>query len=118
MRPTLLTLRGKTMSIADWSRQPGSVGNTTIHHRLLAGWDPERAVFEPSRKTGRPKMHRVDERVRITGINRASRAMTERHQRPEVILAPNPRVANPFPPTWGGFSSWPLESLPLLRRCA
>lgn len=57
MKPILLTIKGQTMSMKDWSRQPGAVGNTTIHYRLLSGWAPERAVFEPSRITGRPPVH-------------------------------------------------------------
>jgi hypothetical protein len=45
----LLTIDGKTMCVADWSRVSG-VSRQTIDHRLAFGWPPERAVFQPSQR--------------------------------------------------------------------
>ena len=35
-----------------------------------------------------------------------------------VVMAPAPHVPNPLPPRFGGFRSWPIEALELLRRVA
>ena len=46
MKPRLLTIKGKTMSIHAWSRQPGAVCSSTISWRLkFMGYTPEMAVF-------------------------------------------------------------------------
>lgn len=122
MRPTLLTIRDQTKTLREWALEPGAAKATTIHHRLLSGWTHERAVFDLAVNRGRPpKMGPKlppKPRRRLVGVNRPSRAMTERYERPEVILAPCPRVPNPHPPCLGSFRSFPLEALELLRRCA
>lgn len=113
MTPKLLTIAGQTMSMKEWSRQPGAAPYHTIVNRLIHGWPHEPAVFTPSRPRGGK-----GSRVRLVGVNRPSRASHVPPKRPALILAPNPRVPNPHPPTWGGFSSWPIEALEMLRRCA
>lgn len=109
MTPRLLTIQGRTMSMTQWSREPGAVKYIIIAQRLSKGWDDEPAVFKPA-------IPRAKKRIRLVGVNRPSRAV--RAVRPAPVLAPNPRQANPHPPTWGGFSSWPIEALEMLRRCA
>ena len=113
MRPRLLTIKGVTRSVIGWSRQPGAVNRTTIIWRMkFLGWTAERAIFTPvTRAVSMP-------RVRLVGVNRDTRSNGTHLKRPPVRLAPNPRVANPHPPTWGGFASYPIEALPLLRRVA
>lgn len=118
MTPKLLTIGDRTMSITEWSKEPGAARYHTIINRLLVcGWaDPALAVFAPPRRNQGGKSFR---RVRIVGVNRPSRSLKQtRLVRAESILVANPRQANPHPPTWGGFSSWPIEALPMLRRCA
>lgn len=96
MKPRFLTINGVTRSLVGWSKQPGAANKTTISWRLkFFGWPPEKAVFEPS-----------------------LRPRKEPESTKEPRQAPAPRVANPHPPTWGGFASYPIEALPLLRRVA
>ncbi len=45
-----LTMRGMTLTVSQWAKHPDcSVTHFTVYKRLKRGWDPERAVFEPSR---------------------------------------------------------------------
>jgi hypothetical protein len=109
--PRLLTIKGKTMSAKEWSRVAGSVHYSTIIARLDLGWPHERAVFFP-----------VDQR-RSAGSRKAARRFGPRGSvpyapRPAVNLAPAPHRPNPHPPTWGGYSSYPIEAIALLRRVA
>lgn len=103
MTPKLLTIGGQTMSMKEWSRQPGAAPYLTICLRLKRGWDTEEAIFAPfgSRSS--------------LGSSRASYVT---YKRPPVRLRPSPHMPNPFRPCVGGFKSWPLEALPLLRRVA
>lgn len=113
MRPRFLNINGVTRSIVGWSQQPGAVGKSTISWRLkFYGCPPEKAVFTPVvRQVSMP-------RVRLVGVNRLTRSNGARLKRPPVRLAPAPHRPNPHPPTWGGFASYPIEALPLLRRVA
>ena len=115
MKPRLLTIKGITRSIFAWSLQPGAANHTTISWWLRNfGWDAEKAVFTPSLRP----LKASTIRVRIVGINRPSRSNGARLKRPPVRRAPAPHLPNPHPPTWGGFASYPIEALPLLRRVA
>lgn len=42
----LVEINGKTMTVAEWSEQPGAVRARTVYARLAAGWSAERAVFQ------------------------------------------------------------------------
>lgn len=97
------------MGMKEWSKQPGAAKYITIIQRLRHGWEPERAVFA-----------RVDRsRIRRVGVNRESRGLGYLFvKRRPARLKSNPRRPNPHPPTWGGFSSYPIEALPILRRVA
>lgn len=55
----LVTARGKTMTVKEWSRETG-VPSATIRERLKRGWDAERAVAEPV----------VDATVSVAGVRR------------------------------------------------
>ena len=49
-----LTIDGKTQTVTEWARDPKcTVSHFTIYKRLHRGWEPAKAVFEPSRKDGR-----------------------------------------------------------------
>ncbi len=102
--PVLLTIQGVTMSMAEWSRKPGAAKYATICRRLTVyGYEHERAVFGEAQRGGhRPKFAEV----------------YYRKKRAAVVLAPAPRIANPFPPRLGGFRSYPIEALEILRRVA
>lgn len=50
---TLLTIRGVSKSIVEWSEEEGSVNYVCILGRLSRGWKPERAVFLPKQRTPR-----------------------------------------------------------------
>lgn len=102
--PVLLTIQGVTMSMAEWSRKPGAAKYATICRRLnVYGYEHERAVFGEAQRGGhRPRMLSV----------------TYRKKRAAVALAPAPHIPNPLPPRFGGFRSWPIEALEVLRRCA
>ena len=41
----LITIGDRTMTLIEWSEQPGAVGYKLIHNRLREGWSPEDAVF-------------------------------------------------------------------------
>lgn len=104
--PKLLTIRGLTMGMKEWSKQPGAAKYHTIVNRLLImGWEPEQAVFVPVTRSRR--------RVRPVAVTQG----IYRH-RPAVRLRSNPHRPNPHPPCVGGFRSWPIEALDLLRRVA
>ena len=45
----LLTIEGKSMSVAAWAEQPNAVPAKTIYDRLASGWESQRAVFQPKR---------------------------------------------------------------------
>lgn len=108
--PRLLTIKGRTMTAKAWSREPGAVKYWSILDRINRGWPPARAVFAP-----------VDARKSAGAMKSARfgyRGSVLAPARPPVRLAPNPRIANPHPPTWGGFASYPVWALPLLRRVA
>lgn len=109
--PRLLTIQGRTMSVKEWSKLAGAVHYSTIIARLDLGWPHERAVFAA-----------VDQR-RSAGSRKAARRFGPRGSvpyapRPAVRLGPSPHLPNPHPPTWGGFASYPVWALPLLRRVA
>lgn len=110
MKPTrILTIKGRTMPAQAWALQPGAVRYWTILNRLNTGWSHQRAVFFPidaRRSAGAKKSQRK------------GRGSVPYAARPAVDLPPAPRVINPHPPRWGGFASYPIESLPLLRRIA
>lgn len=102
--PVLLTIKGVTMSAAEWSRKPGAAKYATILARLKRhGYEPERAVFSEAQRGGQ---------IPHTA------SVVYRKKRAAVVLAPSPHFPNPLPPRFGGFRSWPLEALPILRRCA
>lgn len=107
----LLTISGRSLSIADWSRQPGAASYRTIVYRLANGWQSKPAVFDPSARPFKPGPVRLR-------AGRPSRSNGARLKRAAVLLEPNPHQANPFPPCVGGFRSWPLYALEILRRCA
>ena len=107
----LLTISGRSLSIADWSRQPGAASYRTIVYRLANGWQSKPAVFDPSARPYKPGPVRLR-------AGRPSRSNGARLKRAAVRLEPNPHQANPFPPCVGGYRSWPIEALAILRRCA
>lgn len=41
----MLTIRGKTMCLADWLEHPGSASHSGVTKRLSKGWSHEHAVF-------------------------------------------------------------------------
>ncbi len=102
--PVLLTIKGVTMSAIEWSRQPGAAKYATILARLHRhGYEPERAVFNEAQRGGQIPNSAV---------------VVYRKKRAAVALPPAPRIANPFPPCLGGFRSYPIEALEILRRVA
>jgi len=108
--PRLLTIKGRTMTAKAWSREPGAVRYCSILDRINKGWKAERAVFAP-----------VDARKSAGGMKSARfgfRGSVLAPARPPVKLAPNPHRPNPHPPTWGGYSIYPIEAIALLRRVA
>jgi hypothetical protein len=46
----LLTLRGETKTVAEWA-VVSLVSQKAIYKRLERGWPPDRAVFEPSKRS-------------------------------------------------------------------
>jgi hypothetical protein len=44
-----LEIRGERRIIADWARVSG-IDERTLRGRILRGWEPERAVFEPAHR--------------------------------------------------------------------
>jgi len=49
-----LTIDGKTQVVSDWEKHPDcTVTKFTIYKRLKRGWEPQRAVFTPSRNDGK-----------------------------------------------------------------
>lgn len=48
----LITYHGRTMTIAEWARLVG-MNYKVLHHRLSLGWEIERALTQPVRKSGR-----------------------------------------------------------------
>lgn len=47
----VLEIDGVSMTVAEWSRQPGAINDKTIYDRISRGWDAKRAVFWPLRCT-------------------------------------------------------------------
>jgi len=45
-----VSFAGTDRTVSEWSREPGAVYASLIAGRLRAGWDVERAIFEPSRR--------------------------------------------------------------------
>lgn len=102
MTPHLLTIEGVSMSMADWSRQPGAATYNTIADRVIRlNWDAKRAVFT-TREQG------IRERV----------SRSRWAKRPSVALQPRPPIANPLRPRVGSVKSYPIELLDILRRVA
>jgi hypothetical protein len=50
----LITANGRTQCLGAWAAEVGA-SSATIHYRLKAGWDPERAVTTPIR-SGKRKL--------------------------------------------------------------
>lgn len=102
MKPRMLTIKGETQSMAAWSRVPGAAKYNTIADRVLRlHRDHEQAVFGPSLQG---KVRRGHGRSRGRRTLRAAISGT--------------RTPSPHPPTWGGFASYPIEALSILRRVA
>jgi len=45
----MVTFRGETQTLAEWSRRTG-IGRTTLRHRIAIGWSPEEALAAPVNK--------------------------------------------------------------------
>ena len=106
--PVLLTIHGVTMSMAEWSRKPGAAKYATICRRLrVYGYDDARAVFGEAQVGGQ-----------MRGQTYPAGHYKPRSRPRAVVMAPAPHVPNPLPPRFGGFRSWPIEALELLRRVA
>ena len=108
---SLLTISGRSLSIADWSRQPGAASYRTIVYRLANGWQSKPAVFDPSARPYKPGPVRLR-------AGRPSRSNGARLKRAAIRLEPSPHMPNPNPPCVGGYRAWPLYALAILRRCA
>lgn len=109
-RRRFLTIKGRTMTVKEWSNQPGAVRYWTILNRLNTGWAASRAVFFP-----------VDVKRSIGGRKGArfgQRGFALAPARPPVNLRPNPHLPNPLRPCLGSVRSYPLEVLESLRRVA
>lgn len=63
-----VTINGESKLIQDWSKLSG-VGRTTIIMRIQAGWDHERAVFEPVTKAKQEKASEHAEACVINGCD-------------------------------------------------
>jgi len=59
-KPTYYTLRCKTLTIAEWSRESG-INHMTIRERIQAGWEPEAAIFTLVDRARHPKRVRGNE---------------------------------------------------------
>lgn len=94
MTPRLLTITGESRPLVEWATVPGAVPKETIRTRLWRGWLHADAVFLPLGETP-PSI--VPQRERSK---------------------PAPHIPNPLRPTRGSVRSYPLDSLPLLRRLA
>lgn len=67
----MLTIGDQTMSVVQWSHQPGAAKYSTILDRLKINWEPERAVFEavtPGRYFERRKGPRVRRKAKFRGL--------------------------------------------------
>ena len=98
-----MTIDGVTRTPAEWAEQPGAMCLATIERRRRFGWSDKEAVFAPKRSSS---AHCV------------ARSVFFKRPPARVVREPHPRQANPLPPTWGGYRSFPIQHLELLRRHA
>lgn len=87
-----ITIDGVTHSLSAWARIAG-MSKTTVRNRLMAGWEPRRAVFADAVLNGR---------------------LVRKARRP--LPPPTPRGISTFP--MGAVRSFPLYTLDVLRRLA
>lgn len=102
MTPRLLTIKGVTMSMAAWARQPGAATYNTIADRVIRlHWEDERAVFTTAEQ----------------GIReRSSRSRFPK--RPHLVPRSIPPAPSALRPRVGSVKSYPIELLDILRRVA
>jgi hypothetical protein len=68
-----LEIGGRSMTVGEWSREPGAVSAQLIRRRLDLGWSHERAVFEPRRPAKVTREGAEDIRRRVQSGERAFR---------------------------------------------
>ena len=94
---TNITIGNETRSLSEWARLAG-LDPKIVRSRLSYGWEPYEAVWEP---------------LCFTPRRRTTDLMRE-----PVMLKPAPYQPPPFRPCVGGFRSFSIKALDVLRRSA
>jgi len=54
-----IDINGRSLTIAQWSRENGAAPIKVIYTRIANGWEPSRAVFQPKRILGLERHEKV-----------------------------------------------------------